>query len=197
MIASPLIDNAGALWKEATTCPFLDALAAGALPPEAFHRWLAQDYLFAKGLTGFQSILIAKVPRDCQQTLIAGLGALDKEMAWFQEQGARLELNLEVGPHPLCRRYIDFLMRCAYSQPYSVSLAVLFGVEVCYLTAWSSFPPAGPYAEFIERWSSASFAAYVSALAELVDRHPHPETEKYFQSVLCREREFWQMAWEG
>ena len=48
MAIHTLIRATGPLWDEATRSPFLDALAAGNLPADALHRWLAQDYLFAK-----------------------------------------------------------------------------------------------------------------------------------------------------
>jgi len=70
LAAHSLVQNAGPLWDEATRTPFLEALAAGTLPVEALRRWLAQDYLFAKDLTAFQSILLAKAPRDCHKTLV-------------------------------------------------------------------------------------------------------------------------------
>jgi thiaminase/transcriptional activator TenA len=162
-----------------------------------FRRWLAQDYLFAEELTAFQAILLAKSPRDCHTPLIGGLAALDKELSWFESHAARLQVKLGIPPHPICRRYTDFLLRCAYTQPYSVLLAMLFGVEASYLAAWSALAPAGPYAEFIERWSSAEFAAYVEALADLTERHPQSAAQQYFNEVLSHEREFWMMAWEG
>jgi thiaminase len=68
-----LVRNAGPLWDEATHYPFLDALAAGSLVEDAFRRWLAQDYLFAKDLMAFQAILLANAPRDCHKSLIGGL----------------------------------------------------------------------------------------------------------------------------
>jgi thiaminase len=54
MAIHTLIRATGPLWDEATRSPFLDALAAGNLPADALHRWLAQDYLFAKDLVAFQ-----------------------------------------------------------------------------------------------------------------------------------------------
>ena len=190
-----LIQNAGRLWKQATTSSFLDALASGDLPAEAFQRWLAQDYLFAKELMVFQAMVVAKVPRDCHKPLLAGLEALDSELDWFEAHAQRLQLNLNVPPHPACRRYTDFLLRCAYEQPYPVLLAMLFGVEVSYLAAWSAHEPAGPYAEFIERWSSPAFADYVVALRGLAERYPHEAAQEYFNHVLQQERDFWQMSW--
>src|SRR5207248_11571360 len=144
-----LIRNAGPLWEEATRCPFLDALAAGSLHEDSFRRWLAQDYLFAKDLVVFQAVLLAKAPRASHNSLIGGLAALDKEMAWFESHAVRLQLDLDIRPHVTCRRYTDFLMRCAYTEPYPVLLAMLFGVEASYRAAWSAMPLFGPYAVFI------------------------------------------------
>ncbi len=192
-----LIHEAGGLWSAATTSPFLEAAAAGTLPPEAFARWLSQDYLFAKGLTCYQAIAVAKVPRECHKPVIAGLGALDSELDWFESHAGRLGLSLDVAPHSTCRRYIDFLMRAAYTQPYPVLLAILYGVEASYLAAWSALAAQGPYAEFIARWSTPAFREYVGLLERLAAQHPHPAAQDYFNQVLVHERDFWKMAWEG
>jgi formylaminopyrimidine deformylase / aminopyrimidine aminohydrolase len=197
MIAHALIQHAGPLWDEATHAPFLEALAAGTLPVEAFHRWLAQDYLFTKDLTAFQATLLAKAPRDCHKALVGGLGALDKELEWFEFHARSLQVDLDIPPHPTCRRYTDFLLRCAHTEVYPKLIAMLFGVEASYLAAWSAFTPAGPYEEFIARWSSRDFAAYVQALGGLADRHPHEAAQQHFNQVLVDEREFWKMFWQA
>lgn len=192
-----LVRNAGPLWDGATRSPFLDALAAGTLSEDALRRWLAQDYLFAKDLVAFQAILLAKAPRDCHQPLIEGLAALDRELGWFESHATRLRVDLDIAPHATCRRYTDFLIRCAHTRPCQVLLAMLFGVEASYLAAWSALAPFGPYAVFIERWSSLEFAAYVAALGGLADQHPHEAAQEHFNEVLAHERDFWNMSWEG
>jgi thiaminase/transcriptional activator TenA len=197
MPAEFLIRNAGPSWDAATRTPFLDALAAGSLPAEAFQRWLAQDYLFAKALLAFQAVLLAKAPRDCHQPLVAGLAALENELTWFESHAARLQADLDTPAHRGCRRYTDFLLRCAYTEPHSVLLAILFGVEASYLAAWSALARSGPYTEFIERWSSAEFAAYVATLGELAERNPNEAAQEYFNEVLMHEQEFWKMSWVG
>jgi thiaminase/transcriptional activator TenA len=73
---------------------------------------------------------------------------------------------------------------------------MLFGVEASYFAAWSAFAPAGLYAEFIARWSSVNFTAYVEALGGLANRYPHEGAQKCFNEVLAHEREFWQMSWQ-
>jgi thiaminase len=73
----------------------------------------------------------------------------------------------------------------------------VFGVEAAYLAAWTALVPSGPYAEFIERWSSAAFVTYVTVLGGLAERHPHEAAQEHFNEVLVHEREFWKMSSEG
>ena len=102
---SPMVLGSGDLWRQATQAKFLCAVEDGTLPEDAFRRWLAQDYLFAKGLTTFQAIATAKAPREPQGLLIAGLSALEEEMNWFETGATRG--NRRAGsrcPHPRWRR---------------------------------------------------------------------------------------------
>ena len=142
---SPLVVGAGGLWREATEAEFLSAIHDGNLPREAFQRWLVQDYSFAKGLATFQAIAVAKTPRSAQKVLIGGLSALDAELEWLEQNAQRQALDLDAALHPTCRRYIDCLIASAYTQPFEVLLAVLYGVEASYLCAWSSLEASGPY----------------------------------------------------
>ncbi|MBI4161689.1 MAG: TenA family transcriptional regulator, partial [Acidobacteria bacterium] len=85
----------------------------------------------------------------------------------------------------------------AYTEPFGVLAAILFGVEASYLEAWSALEPKGPYTEFIERWSNLKFREYVGALAELAGGTPTEAGRKAFTDVLVHERDFWTMAYGG
>jgi len=195
--SSPFVKEAGPLWKQATAAAFLDALAAGDLPGRAFNRWLGQDYHFARGLLSFQAIVLARVPRPAHATLIGGLAALDSELVWFEAHARRRDVSLDAPLHPACRRYTDFLIRAAYTEHPRALVAMLFGVEVSYLAAWSALEPKGPYAEFIERWSNPRFEEYVQALRRLAEEHHDAAGQQLFNEVLVHEREFWRMSREG
>jgi thiaminase len=194
---SPLVVSAGKLWRESTEADFLTAIRDGKLPREAFQRWLVQDYLFAKGLTAFQAIAVARAPRSAQKVLIGGLSALDAELDWFEQNAQRQALDLNAALHPTCRRYVDYLIASAYTQPFEVLLAILYGVEASYLCAWSAVEASGPYAEFINRWSNAQFVGYVRGLLDVCKRHTHELQQEQFNEVLRHERDFWRMTWEG
>lgn len=191
---SSLVLRAGTLWKDATAAAFLDSIGDGTLPPEAFSRWLVQDYHFVDALASFQAITTAKAPHQFRKPLIAGLAAIDAELDWFEAQASVRGLNLNAPVHEVCRRYGDFLIQAAYSQPYPVLLAMLFGVEASYLAAWSRLPPKGPYVEFIDRWSNPHFADYVASLRVLTEANVHKFGQRYFDGVLIHEKEFWKMT---
>ena len=197
LLDTELIRNSGLLWSEATTSPFLEAVARGDVAAEVFGRWLSQDYLFATELTAFQAVVLSKVPRACHRPLIQGLVALDSELEWFESHSRRLQLALGVSAHPACRRYTDFLLHSAHTERYPLLLAILFAVEASYLAAWSALVPQGPYAEFIERWSSEAFGDYVLSLRRLAEDNSDPAQQEAFNRVLEFERDFWTMAWEG
>jgi thiaminase/transcriptional activator TenA len=194
---SALVVGAGDLWREATKSQFLSAIRDGSLPEEVFHRWLVQDYLFVKGATTFLAVTAAKTPRPSQKVLISGLVALDLELDWFEKHAQKRGLDLDVDPHPTCRRYVDFLVTSAYSQPFEVLLAIAYGAEASYLGAWKALKATGPYAEFIDRWSNAQFVEYVSRLLRICEQHPHEDQQEKFNEVLRHECHFWRMTWEG
>ncbi len=194
---SRLAVGSGDHWDLGTRTVFLDAVGDGSLPKEAFARWLVQDYLFVKGFTDFVGLTAAKTPRPDQSILIAGLVALDTELHWFESRAQERGLDLVVEPHITCRHYIDFLIASAYTRPFEVLLAILYGVEVAYTVAWGQLRAEGPYAEFIDRWTKPEFKSYVAELMKIADRHPHPGQQAAFNAVMRHEHAFCLMTWKG
>ena len=118
-------------------------------------------------------------------------------MDWFEQNAQQQVLDLNSALHPTCRRYVDYLIASAYTQPFEVLLAILYGVEASYLCAWSALEASGTYAEFINRWSNAHFVEYVRGLLNVCNRHTHELQQEQFNEVLRHERDFWRMTWEG
>jgi thiaminase len=194
---SRFVRSAGDLWTLATRSPFLDAAADGTLPATTFARWLVQDYHFALGLTAFEGVLVARTPRPAQTVIIQGLGAMDAELAWFEAHAGARGLELGGPVDPVCRRYVDFLLRAVHEESLPGLYAALYGVEVSYLTAWSALRRDGPYAEFIARWSSGPFRDAVLRLKSLAEEAPDASAQGLFDGVLRHERAFWTMVWSG
>ena len=195
-----LIDRHPATWREATRHPFLEGVAHGALPVEAFERWLAQDYLFVQDLLAAQARLLARAPRPAQAVLAAGLVALEAELGWFEGQAQERGLALDVARHPAALAYRDFLMGLEQRE-YPAALTALWALERAYLDAWSSAAPGqAAYQEFVEHWTAPAFEEYVAGLERAADEslaagNADEQAEAAFNEVTRLERAFWEMAW--
>jgi thiaminase len=113
---SDLIREAGQLWEKATHSAFLEAIGDGSLPEEAFHRWLIQDYHFARAFLRFLAVLLSRSASSQRPVLVRGIVALDDELEWFEKQAQARGLGLGSPLHPVCRRYNDFMLRAVYEE---------------------------------------------------------------------------------
>ena len=201
MNTSELLAKHAELWHEATHHPFLDGVRSGELPESAFETWLAQDYQFVATAFRAQCRLTAQAPRADQSLLVGGLAALATELDWFEGHLRARGLPLDAPLQPTNRAYGDFLIVMA-DAVYPAALIVAAIAERAYLDAWSGARPAAPaYAEFVERWTSDGFRAYVDDLARAADRvlasaspEERRQAEEAFVWTARYEAAFWQMA---
>ena len=152
-----------------------------------------QDALFVADLLAFQARLLARAPRTAQAVLAGGCVAMVDELDWFEQQSARRGLVLEHPALPTTLAYRKLLSRLDV-EPFEAAITALWALERVYLLAWTSAASDGcPLGEFVEHWSTPSFASYVDALGELADPDGHDEL---IADVLSHEVAFWDMALE-
>jgi thiaminase len=195
VITDRLLERCAVEWRAATQHPFLEAVRIGAMPREAFDRWLVQDYLFVGDLLTFQARLLSHAPRRSQAVLAGGLVALDAELSWFEQHAAQRGLSLDVPHDAAAAAYRTFLERTAEADA-AIGITALWALERAYLDAWSSAKPgAAPYTEFVEHWTTPEFATYVGGLADAVEAAAPPEDSamSVFIEVTRLERDFWPM----
>jgi thiaminase/transcriptional activator TenA len=186
-------------WRAATSHPFLDGIRDGSLPAADLDRWLVQDALFVADLLRFQARLLARAPRPAQAALVTGLVGLVEELTWFEEQAAGRGIDLAAAPAAATERYAALLERLDAAPPSS-ALAALWVLERVYLDAWTSAAPgAGPYAAFVEHWTTPAFTAYVASLEQAADTlladpllaEGEQELDPLLGEVLAAEAAFW------
>jgi thiaminase len=160
------------------------------MPEDAFAAWLVQDGLFVGDLLCFQARLLARAPRRAQRVLAAGALALVDELAWFDEHGKRLGLDLEAERLPVTRACRALLERLE-GEPFEAAITALWALERVYLDAWSfAAPAAPPYDAFVEHWTTPEFRAYVDELEVFAD----PLHGDVVAAVLEAEVAFWETA---
>lgn len=195
-----LIEGDAELWRAATHHSFLDGVRDGTLDPEAFARWLVQDYHFALALTRAEGRYLANAPRADLEILVQGVQAMVAELAWFERKADERGLDLAAPLHPTARAYADYLQASTY-EPYPTQLTVLWALERAYLEAWRTALPGAPaYREFVEHWTNEAYAYWVESLEAAANRvlaQGGEREREAFRWIARYEWDFWQMAYAG
>ncbi len=198
MRTKELIQGDAELWRAATHHAFFNEVRDGTLVPAAFERWLSQDYHFAVALIRTEARALACAPREDLELLVGGIQAMVAELDWFESKASERAVDLDAPLHPTARAYIDYLGALA-DEPYSVQLTALWALERAYLEGWQTALPGAPaFREFVERWTSDAFAAYVDALEAAVNRaigRGGGAEREAFRWVAKYEQAFWEMAY--
>lgn len=180
-----------AQWTAATHHPFLDQVRQGTISGAAFDRWLVQDARFAADLLAFQARLLARAPRRAQTVLAAGCVGIVQELGWFEVQAGGRGLDLDQERLPAASAYLELLQRLD-GVAYQPAVTALWVLEEVYLQGWATAASdSGPFAEYVDHWTTPAFAAYVGALGELAVLEGQ---EALVAEVLAHEVAFWDMA---
>ncbi len=210
MMSTPLLDEllseARPIWEAMTAHPFLHELATGRLPRERFDFWVQQDYRFVQDGLRFLALLIARAPDDeLRYGLLDAAVAFRNELTIFEDYAHQQRLELQVEPTPVCLGYASFLLATAATGSLGEALAALWGAEKAYYDAWSTVRQvvglAGPYARWIENWTSPQFAAWVEWLGTQLVRcsstGEYPAIRRVFLATARYEYLFWDMVYTG
>lgn len=222
--------------------PFLAHAGQGTLDPDVLQQWLAQDRLYAQNYINFAGALLSKIRLPVQvnaqstekkaiRLVSFALQNVIRELQFFEDTAAKHQIDLtprwamdgdrtelrNSGPSPWTRAYAD-MMLSATSPSASVleGLTLLYGTELCYLTAWtyakniaaqqavsSSSSSQSPTftalkEEFIPNWTCDEFVAFVddcrSVMDEVASQSAEQDKEKaveVYRQVLWLEEQFW------
>jgi thiaminase/transcriptional activator TenA len=196
-----LPESCAEVWSRAIDHPFMQAVADGTLEADRFHVWIQQDRWFVEGLTRFVADLIAAAPAEDATGLESGLAALGGELDLFREYAEAEAIRLDVPTMPVCRDYVLFLRECA-GEGYDRGLVAYYACERAYFDAWTRAgkrgATGGPYAQWVENWTSEPFRRYVDWLGSRLDEQTFgysdrdaDELRATFRSTVEFEVAFW------
>ncbi|KAH9222595.1 hypothetical protein DL95DRAFT_326355 [Leptodontidium sp. 2 PMI_412] len=220
-------------FASATQTPFLSHAGAGTLSKDVLQTWLGQDRLYAQAYIRFAALLLAnvklsgKVDGECFEErlldlILSSINNVRRELKFFEDVAQRYNLDISSTEERVSEG-VELYRNLFFETGEAVEagrlgllegLVLLWGTEVCYLTAWryaascSTGLLEGKEAdggalrkEFIPNWTSSEFAAFVDEIAEFMDRLWVGEwngdaerlvvVEGIWKRVLDVEKKFW------
>lgn len=185
--------------------PFVQGIKDGSLPQTTFAYYVGQDAFFLEAFARAYSIAAAKAPTwqgfaDFHELADGVLAELKLHHQYAQQWQVDLQA---VEPGAATRRYTDFLLATAWSQPVGVTAAAMSPCMSLYAYLGQQLALAGnprhAYSDWIQTYSSAEFAALAQQLDQLLDEYGEdsdPVQSAYCYAMLC-ERDFFQAAWQN
>jgi thiaminase/transcriptional activator TenA len=208
-----LRDAAADIWEAAQTHPFVTGIGDGTLPPDRFRFYVRQDYLFLIDYGRLLALGCARAPRLELMERFAELthSTLLTEMELHRVYAAKWGISREElereRPHPATNAYTDFLLRTAalgdYAELVAALLPCMWGYsEVGQRLSRGSRPSDARYAQWIEMYAGAEFAALAGWCRELCDEvalaagaQTRDRMHTAFLTSSRHELAFWDAAW--
>ena len=166
-------------WRSAVeTMPFIQALADGSLPTDAFAFYLAQDVAYLREFSRVLSMASAMAPHQTAQRFFASSAhvALEVELGVHREWlAAHTAETAEVGPSPVTCAYNNHLLAACVGGNYPVVTAAVLPCYWLYAhIAEAVVRAAGPldahpYGRWIGTYSDAAFQESARTAGELTD----------------------------
>jgi thiaminase/transcriptional activator TenA len=202
-------------WSKATRHPFTEAIGDGSMPPEAYARYLIEDYTFITDLASVLGYLVAKAPSmHAKSRLSAFLALLTSEendyfIRSFEALGISPETYEAAAQGPVTRAFSDLLLKSSGEGSYEDGLACLLCAEWVYLV-WGlrEVQKPGPeqfyLAEWIDLHAVSGFENFVNWIREEMDvigaglaPEGQEKLAQLFQHMCALETAFFEVAWTG
>ncbi|MEB3267562.1 MAG: TenA family protein [Leptolyngbya sp.] len=211
MTVSPTPSLSAQLWQtylplaEASLhSDFVQRLYDGTLPEENFAYYVGQDAFFLEAFARAYSIAAAKAPDwEGFQTFHQLAGGVQQELqlhgSYAQTWGVTLST---VEPGGATRRYTDFLLATAWSQPVGITAIAMSPCMRLYAFIGQTLAQQGipdhSYGDWVRTYSSDEFEPLAHQLEALVDRYgtDTPLAHDTYRYAMECERDFFQAAWD-
>lgn len=200
-LTAALLDAERETLEQVADEPFLAGLAQGSLPDACLDAWLREDWHFVTAMRRTLGTLVRNAPDEATVDLVGGaFPVIRAELDRFDGEIERRGVDMSAAPSPVVTDFNE-AVEAAFTAGPGSALASYWSLEHAYWWAWSRVRErvgvSGPYRVWIDNWSSPEFAAFVSDLADLTDRHSDLATAAPIVSdVFARERRLWRYLWE-
>ena len=194
---------AKSLWKEnadlaeaALAHAFVQGIADGSLPRDAFAAFIAQDAFFLDGFARAYALALAHSPdRSSLDAFAELLAGVREELRLHDGCAARWSIDLAgVVPSAATHAYVDFLLARASLGGIGLTCAAMTPCMRLYahLGRTLAGSATGPYTDWLRTYADASFADLAARLEHLLDTHAtdEPETHATYRRAMQLEIAF-------
>jgi thiaminase/transcriptional activator TenA len=159
--------------------PFVQRLADGTLPVDAFRAYVAQDAYFLEAFARAYALALARSPdRHGLDAFHALIGGVLDELRLHAAYAARWQVDLSgVTPVAATLAYTDFLLATATLRGVGETCAAMTPCMRLYAYLGQQLAASGvvtaenAYAEWVATYASSDFEALASTLESLLDRY--------------------------
>jgi len=206
-----LWDSIGGIYKKILEHPFIQGLADGSLPEEAFVFYALQDALYLRDFARGLAILGAKAPEDKWLMMFAehARDTIQVERALHESFFRDWKLTEEeVYKTPLAPNnllYTSYLLKVAYQRPFHEGMGAFLPCYWIYGEVGKELEKRGSPKELFRRWiqtyASEEFASIVLQVLEVMDKISLKLTDsekgmvrEHFVTTAKMEYLFWDMG---
>ncbi len=211
-LTESLRHSAGPLWERVVAHPFVVELGDGTLPPDVFHVYFCQDYLFLKDWVSLMCSGVIRSPDfDSARPLAAFINlALGAEeglfQRYFRDRGMSRQDVTALVHLPTGLAYTSFLRRIAAEGSFVEVITTLLAIEWPYLewgkrlAAAGKRPPNVHYQAWIDVHAGKELDSFVSWMRGVLDSAVGADLSRLaelYRATLRYELMFWEMAYRG
>ncbi|MER3444403.1 MAG: hypothetical protein C4333_09925 [Meiothermus sp.] len=147
-----------------TAHPFVQRLASGRLPSQAFTAWMVQGLYINDAMIRYQAHLLRKAPASHRKVLAVLLVTLCEDADWLEEHFSPLQHPLYADTERYCRLFTEL-----ERLPYPLALALDWCLHRSYQQLWREAVPTSELMEFMwDRWASEEIQSLMAQLEGLV-----------------------------
>lgn len=207
-VTGALAAGAADVQEQITKHPWVQTMADGSLPDQAFINWAGQCAWFCHmerpALLRLRSYIQPGRLDDLLTQLVRDTVREPLELAdTLTGLGARMPAQ----PWPICLGYGSYVEARA-SDGLLQGLAAVLAAERVYLDTWTALEPSWPtgsrYRQWVDNWTCPRFREVVTGLGECLDELAGPsaaglveELQPVYRTMFLWELDFWEMCWRG
>ena len=207
------LEACGPVWEQASTHPFVEALAAGALSRRQIQHYLIQDGLYLQNYVRVCRALAGLASSEADRILFEDSAGLSEEAELgIQEQlFKQLELTwIDEPPGPATTAYIEQESNAVRHASVLVALAAATPCTVLYAEVGrrlalleNSADPEHPYRLWLDLYADPSVQEMAHQWIDCLNRWAagrdeaeQSEAVRAFVASMRCEIDFWQQAWQ-